>query len=233
MKNLPNVKKIRVAIVDYGMGNVFNVQRACSFVGMDSQVTSDKTDILRADAIILPGVGAFGDAIEALKKNDLISPLHDYVAAGKILLGICLGMQLLMSKSYEFGEHKGLNIIPGEVLRFKQTDNPSCDTFKVPEVGWNNIYSLKNSSRDDPWQDSMLEGIINNEFMYFVHSYYVIPDNSSFSISMTRYGNKEFCSSLQNHNIFACQFHPEKSGPEGLKIYRNLRLKAESQKKVC
>ena len=207
----------KVVIVDHGLGNLFSVKHACNKVGLDAEITNSKKEILHSDAVILPGVGAFGDAMQTLRSLDLIETLHD-VALSKPFMGICLGMQLLMSESTEFGCQEGLGIIKGRTIRF---DNPTDDDgkiLKVPHVGWNRVCK----PHDEKWADTLLKGLDNNEFMYFIHSFYVKPDDPDVVSSVSRYGNAEFCSSLHSKNIFACQFHPERSGKEGLKIYRNL-----------
>jgi glutamine amidotransferase len=224
--------RIQVAIVDFGLGNLFSVKQACEYVGMDATITSSCTDLFAADAVILPGVGAYGDAMEALQQLDLIEPLQDIGHTDKWLFGICLGFQLLMERSYEFGTHKGLGIIEGVV---KPLENPvipdSFDGFprelKVPQVGWNRIWQVDQtqkltSKQPKSWQKTPLSGISDGEFMYFVHSYYVQPANPDLIVSTTQYGQIEFCSSLQYNTTFACQFHPERSGPQGLQIYKNI-----------
>ena len=219
MLKTPSVK---AAIVDYGMGNLFSVKHACEYTGMKANITSIPKEIMDADIVILPGVGAYGDAMRALKKLDLISPLREVVSAGIFLFGICLGMQLLMTESHEFGRHSGLGIIAGPVVRF---ENPaeSLKTLKVPQVGWNRI-SNKNGLHEynSSWANSPLEGLSNGEYMYFVHSYYPRPEDPAVILSVTSYGQVEFCSSLWYKNIFASQFHPERSGPKGLQIYKNI-----------
>ena len=209
----------RVAIVDYGMGNLFSVKQACEHVGMHATVTSSKDAILAAEAVILPGVGAFGDAMETLRKLGLVGVLRDIAVSETPLFGICLGMQLLMSESYEFGHHRGLEIIEGEVIRLEEAREGRW-RLKVPHVGWNRI----SQPRPDSWRDSWLDGLDDGEFMYFVHSFYPKPADQSLVRSMTRYGHAEFCSSLQRGNVFACQFHPERSGRRGLRIYQNLAV---------
>jgi len=217
-----------VAIIDYGLGNLFSVKHACEHVGMHASVTNSRAEILAAEAVILPGMGAFGDAMDNLRRLDLIGPLRDTVAAGKPLIGICLGMQLLMTEGFEFGRHKGLGFIEGDVVKF---DNPveGSVKLKVPQIEWNNIYRKQRTqtgygetSNRDPWAESPLEGVANNEYMYFVHSYHARPESQDVMLSASQYGQIEFCSSLQHENIFAFQFHPERSGPQGLVIYRNL-----------
>jgi glutamine amidotransferase len=212
----------RVAIVDHGLGNLFSVRHACNKVGLDAEITFSKKDILHSDAVILPGVGAFGDAMQSLRKLDLVETLQE-TALTKPFIGICLGMQLLMSESCEFEKHLGLGIIPGSVLHFGSPveQDGSGAQLKVPQIGWNSIYKAENSDTV-LWQDTALDGLSNNEFMYFVHSFYVRPEDPEVILSYTKYGNIEFCSSLKFRNIFACQFHPERSGTQGLKIYKNL-----------
>jgi len=210
-----------IAIVDYGLGNLFSVQQACHHCGMPAAtITSDKNAVLNADAVILPGVGAFGDAMQTLHKLDLVEPLRDLAAAGKPLMGICLGLQLLMSVSHEFGDHAGLDIIPGEVVPFEPatiTVGEGQRPRKVPQVGWNAVCE----ARESTWATSPLNGLESGVFMYFVHSYYVRPATSELVLSTSTYGDTEFCSSLAKENIFACQFHPERSGTQGLQIYQN------------
>lgn len=208
-----------VSIIDYGMGNLFSVKQACEHAGLKTIITSDKEDILNFDAAILPGVGAFGDAMENLEKMDLIKPILDFINSDKPFMGICLGMQLLMSESEEFGRHKGLDIIKGRVVKFS-VKNSFGETEKVPQVCWNRI-NKPLAPNGVTWDDSPLAGICNDEFMYFVHSYYCKPANNEIILSITRYADTEYCSSILWKNIFACQFHPERSALQGLKVYKN------------
>jgi len=205
-----------VAIVDYGLGNLFSVHQACRQAGLDAVITSAGAEIANARAVILPGIGAFGTAMETLRKLDLVEPICDFAHSGKPLLGICLGMQLLMTESHEFGRHRGLDLIPGEVVRFSDREHAGS-RLKVPQVGWNRIFGTP-----AVWKHSLLQDVRDGEYMYFVHSYYCKPENAGVVLSTTRYGETEFCSSLQSPNIFACQFHPERSGPSGLTIYNAL-----------
>jgi len=207
-----------VAIVDYGLGNLFSVQQACTFVGLNSIITKSRKDILDADSVILPGVGAYGDAMLTLQRLDLINVLRDIAESPKPLIGICLGLQLLLTESQEFGRHKGLGIIEGQVVRFDAPKEKER-MLKVPHIGWNRIFQSTDRLR---WQGTLLDRIGNDEYMYFVHSYFVRPQDSSVILSNSRYGNIEFCSSIQLRNVFACQFHPERSGVEGIKVYQNL-----------
>ena len=207
-----------VAIIDYGVGNIFSIKQACRHVGMHASTTSSINEIMDADAVILPGVGAFGDAMSAIKSKDLMSPLKEIAASKTPLIGICLGMQLLMTESCEFGTHRGLGIIDGSVVRF---ESPlECGRkLKVPMVGWSQI--RKPPARQ--WTDTPLRDINNEEYMYFVHSFYAKPVDDGLVLSTSQYGNIEFCSSFRFENVIAFQFHPERSGVQGLKIYHALR----------
>lgn len=215
----PDGKKPFVAIVDYGMGNLFSVKQACEYAGLPAAITASKEEVLRADGVILPGVGAFGDAMETLRQLDLASPLREIAHSGVPLMGICLGMQLMMSESFEFGQHQGLNLFQGKVIRFEKPRD-GARVLKVPEVGWNIIYPADNRSRA-LWDFSPLRGVPDQAYMYFVHSFYCVPEDPKSRVSLSRYGHIEFCSSVKAGNIFACQFHPERSGPCGLQVYCN------------
>jgi glutamine amidotransferase len=216
-----------VAIVDYGLGNLFSVEQACAFVGLNSTITNSKKAILAADAVILPGVGAYGDAMLTLRRLDLVNVLRDIAESAKPLVGICLGLQLLMTESYEFGRHKGLGIIEGPVVSFDAPKEKER-TLKVPHIGWNRIFQPANGLR---WHGTLLDRIEEGEYMYFVHSYTVQPQDSNVILSTSHYGHIVFCSSFQHHNVFGCQFHPERSGPEGIKIYRNLARQMQRKEK--
>jgi glutamine amidotransferase len=220
---------LKAAIVDYGLGNLFSIKHACAHVGVEAVITASPKEMTQADLVVLPGVGAFGDAMAALNALDLVSPLREIAVSEKPLFGICLGMQLLMTESWEFGRFKGLGIIEGEVVKFADPKGPQ-GRLKVPQIGWNRIYpgpvntvsgDAMNSGKN-PWVGSALEGLKVGEFMYFVHSYYVKPEKLDVTLSLSSYGDVEFCSSLKHRNIFASQFHPERSGTQGLQVYRNL-----------
>ena len=197
----------RIVIVDYGMGNLRNVQKAFERIGSEAKLTRNKNEIGRASGIVLPGVGAFKDCMENLKKSGLVEILVRSIERGKPYLGICLGLQILFSESEEFGPHKGLNLIRGRVVRFRPDPE-----HKVPHMGWDTI----EKQREVP----MLQGVESGDFFYFVHSYYVIPDQIEWVSSFTTYG-KPFVSSIWKENLFATQFHPEKSQQKGLKILEN------------
>ncbi len=197
-----------ITIVDYGMGNLASVSNALKRYAGRISISSDADDIKRADKLILPGVGAFKDAYDEIEKRGLLEPVSDFINSGKPFLGICLGLQLLFTKSFEEGEHKGFDIIKGDVISFKRDSG-----MKVPHMGWNNIIQAASEC-------PVLKGVPDKTYMYFVHSYYVVPEDSSVCAAFTDYGGR-FCSMIQKDNVFAMQFHPEKSQKHGLKIIEN------------
>jgi glutamine amidotransferase len=203
-----------IAVVDYGMGNLFSVKRACEHVGLRAEITPDPEVVAAADAVILPGVGAFGDAMIALDDLELSDSIRATAVAGTPILGICLGLQLLMERSCEFGTFEGLGLIPGDVVAF---DHPREGerVLKVPQVGWNRVWR----AREGAWDDTLLSETPDGIHQYFVHSYYVRPSDERSIAARTRYGDVEFCSAAKSGNVFACQFHPERSGPQGIRMY--------------
>ena len=211
---MTNLSK-NVSIIDYGLGNLFSVNQALINIGVNVKITSSSDEIESSGAIVLPGVGAFKDAMNNLKELNLIDPIKKSIDSGKPFLGICLGLQLLFSESEEFGLTKGLDIVKGKVKRFSN-NNKEGEIRKVPQIGWNQIYKINGKS----WNDTPLSDIKEGEFMYFVHSFYVEPEDPV-GLSQTNYDGHFYVSSIQKGNIFACQFHPEKSAKEGLKIYKN------------
>lgn len=213
MKNMSDKK---VLILDFHLGNLFSVKQACDHVGINAEITSDKNLIGKADAFILPGVGAFIEAMNNLESLDLIVPLKEAVDAGKPLFGVCLGQQLLFTESEEFGARKGLDFISGSIKKFPKI-NAEGERIKVPQIGWNKIYKGTNS-----WENTPLQDIHEDDYMYFVHSYFVNADGGNNILSLTNYEGVEYCSGvIKSNNIVATQFHPEKSGAKGLSIYRN------------
>lgn len=201
-----------IAIIDYGMGNLRSVQKGFEKVGFEAVVTSDPKAILGAERIVLPGVGAFRDCMKNLEQGGFIDPILRVIHEGRPFLGICLGLQLLFSESEEFGLHRGLGLIPGRVLRFPAGMTREGEELKVPHMGWNSL-SIKQC-------DGLFNGIPDGAYFYFVHSYYVVPEDPSVIAATTDYG-MEFCSSVRKDNIVATQFHPEKSQERGLAILRN------------
>lgn len=207
----------QIVIVDYQLGNLFSVNQALLNVGANILISSDQEVIRRADAIVLPGVGAFSDAMKNLKDLDLIEILNHKINIEKVpFLGICLGLQLLFTASKEFGNHDGLDFVSGTVERFNNHNESDFSKVKVPQISWNTISQTDHTN----WQNTPLELIDDRTDMYFVHSYYVKPLDQGTILSVTNYGGIEYCSSILKDNIFACQFHPEKSGAKGLDIYR-------------
>ena len=200
----------KIAIVDFEGGNLFSVIQACKTIGLNPFITNNYHEILKSDGLILPGVGSFPHAMKVLNKKDLVIPIKDFISSKKPFMGICLGFQLLFSESDEFENPKGLDIIQGSVKKFNFNDKK----IKVPQIGWNKIYNKKD------WDNSSLRHVKQNEYMYFVHSYFVLPNDEKDILSFTNYEKFEYCSSIKKNNIFATQFHPEKSGIEGLKIYK-------------
>lgn len=209
----------KVVIVDYNLGNLFSVNQALKNIGLYPKVSSDPQDINNADALLLPGVGAFNEAMLNLDRMNLIEPIRNFVEKGKPFMGICLGLQLLFSESEEFGSAKGLNLIPGKVKRFGNLTE-SQQPLKVPQIAWNSIHE----SHKGKWQNTPFQHIQDGENMYFVHSYYVNPVDDEVTLSTSTYGSTEYCSSIIKENIFACQFHPEKSAQMGISIYRQWAL---------
>ena len=203
----------KVVIIDYNLGNLFSVKQACDTVGLNSVISSSKEDIINADALILPGVGAFNEAMKNLVDLGLDTVIKLKVNKGIPLFGVCLGLQLLFTESEEFGTGRGLDLIPGVIKKFPT--NFQNQPIKVPHISWNTIYK---SSQN--WDQSPLSNLNENEFMYFIHSYYVNPSNKACVLTKTNYNGIEFCSSIKINNIFATQFHPEKSANNGLSIYK-------------
>lgn len=196
-----------IAIIDYGAGNIMSVQKALDYIGCEAEVTSDAAKILAADGAILPGVGSFGDAMDNLEKSGLVSAVKEFAASGKPFLGICLGLQILFDKSAESPDVQGLSIFGGEVNRF-----PSDMGLKIPHIGWNSI----EYNRDCP----LFKGLPETPYVYFVHSYYLNAADESVVSATADYGIK-FHAAAWKGNVFATQFHPEKSGSVGLQILRN------------
>ncbi len=216
-----------IAIIDYGMGNLRSVEKAFEKVGFDTVVTDKPEIIENADKIVLPGVGAFKDAKDGLQERGLIEPIKNHIKQNKLFLGICLGLHLLFTRSYEDGVHEGLDIVPGEVVRFDadrlNMDNTggqrldalsvvNSQKLKIPHMGWNTIREKK--------EVSVLKGLPVDPYMYFVHSYFVVPDSDEVVAAETEYG-VPFVSMISIDNIFAMQFHPEKSQQYGLAILKN------------
>lgn len=194
-----------IALIDYGMGNLGSVHKALLRVGCQAEITDDPDQISRAEAVVLPGVGAFDDCVKNLVDRGLDVAVKDAVNDGKPFLGICLGLQMLFDSSEEGGKYPGLGIVPGKVLRFTHD-------LKIPQIGWNQISIRKPAPH--------FAGVADGSWVYFVHSYYVVPEDDSVVATVTNYGY-DFVSAIWRDNVFATQFHPEKSQAVGLKILEN------------
>ncbi len=201
-----------ITIIDYGMGNLRSVQKGFEKVGFAAKVTADPADLRDAEKLVLPGVGAFKDCMDNLREGGFIEPILRHVESGRPFLGICLGLQLLFTESEEFGRHPGLGIIPGKVVRFPGDMHIAGEELKVPHMGWNQI----RLRQDAP----VFRGVADGSAVYFVHSYYVIPDDPTVVAAVTDYGI-EFCAAIRRENVMAVQFHPEKSQQIGLRILKN------------
>ncbi len=196
-----------IAIVDYDAGNIKSVEKALHFLGQEALVTGDSEEILKADKVILPGVGAFGDAMDTIRSRGLDKVLYKVAENGTPFLGICLGLQLLFERSDEAPGVEGLGILKGEILRI-----PEKEGLKIPHMGWNSLH-LENNGR-------LFRGIEENAYVYFVHSYYLQARDESIVKASTEYG-VHIHASVEKENVFACQFHPEKSSDVGLHILKN------------
>jgi glutamine amidotransferase len=194
------------------MGNLRSVQKGFEKVGFDAVVTQEPRVVLEAEKVVLPGVGAFADCMRNLEQGGFVEPLLKVIGEGRPFLGICLGLQLLFTESEEFGSHRGLNVIPGRVVRFPEGMQEGGEALKVPHMGWNQLAF----NRRPP----LLDGIETETNVYFVHSYYVVPEDPAVVATTTRYGI-DFCSSIWKDNIVATQFHPEKSQETGLRMLKN------------
>ncbi|MCL0053824.1 imidazole glycerol phosphate synthase subunit HisH [Dehalococcoidia bacterium] len=215
------MKQSSVVVVDYGLGNLFNVRRALEKIGVsDTVISDDKKAIENAKGLILPGVGAFGDGMNNLRERGMVPVIQEYAQSGRPILGVCLGMQLIMSTSEEFGIHQGLDLVAGRVRRLQPSgDGPN----KVPHIGWNSLHVYGEQGGPESqsqWGDSVLCDIKKGAYMYFVHSFVVDPEDPDVPVATTHYANDVFCSVLKQGNITGVQFHPELSGETGLNIYR-------------
>lgn len=197
------------------MGNLFSVKQACQHAGLSVAITQSPEEVVEADATILPGVGAFADAMSNLRDLGMVSALRQVADSGKPLVGICLGMQLLMTVSAEFGRHEGLDIVPGSTV-WLEPHASDGRTMKIPHMSWNELRGIR------PWRGTLLEGLPDGVLQYFVHSLCVRPSDANVVLATTTYGDNVFCSALQHRNVFGCQCHPERSGPAGLSVYSNL-----------
>lgn len=208
---------VDVAIVDYGVGNLFSVQRSFEHCGANVVVSDDPKVLLSAPRLVLPGVGAFADGMRGLVEHSLDKVVIEFACSGKPLLGICLGMQMLTSVSEEFGEHSGLNIIPGCVKPIPNT-TLGGKAHKIPHIGWSGLLLPKSLS---DWRGTILDGLSPGDAVYLVHSFAVQPDNDVYRLADCDYNGRTISAAIRKGNIYGVQFHPEKSGHIGLRIIRN------------
>lgn len=201
-----------IAILDYGVSNVHSAAKAFAYCGAEALVTEDAREVARADALVLPGVGSFGAGMAGLRTRGLVEAVYAAAAAGKPILGICLGAQLLLSRGFEFGEHEGLGIIQGIVAPFPKL----TEGAKIPHIGWGAL----EEPRRDAWDDTILTGL-KNPLVYFVHSFVTKPTDPDSSLATTEYGGYTFSSVIRQGPVYGLQFHPEKSGEVGLAIICN------------
>ncbi|MCT3049132.1 imidazole glycerol phosphate synthase subunit HisH [Leuconostoc mesenteroides] len=202
-----------IIIVDYGAGNIRNVMKAIEYTGLNVKVSQDPAEIAAADGLVVPGVGAFASAMDKLRERNLVEPIKQFSNSGKPLLGVCLGMQLLFDSSTEFGETRGLGLIPGQVVELPKQEN-----YKVPQMGWkqNKVIQINQITRT-----------MNDKYTYFVHSYYAVTD-SKYIAATVNYGKVDVPSVVVNKNVIGAQFHPEKSGQDGLEIWQNFKEMVEN-----
>lgn len=204
---------MKISVIDYGIGNVRSILEAFKNESAEVTLTSNKTEIIKSDGLVIPGVGSFSHGMENLISYDLVDTIKEYTSLNKPLLGICLGMQLLFEESEEFGHTLGLGLIKGKVFELPTNDSQN---EKLPHVSWNEI-----NSKNVNWDKTILENVDEGSDMYFVHSFVAQPSDTNQILSLTEYSNHYFCSSVKKDNIYGCQFHPEKSGPSGLQIINN------------
>jgi imidazole glycerol-phosphate synthase subunit HisH len=209
-------KTYKIAVIDYRMSNMFSIKNALNILGFEAIVTSDYKTIVSCDGAILPGVGAYPEAMKNIKELNIDYAIKDFISLGKPFVGICLGFQLLFDKSDEIEDTSGLGIISGEVKDFSKLG----DKIRVPHVGWNQV--KKNLVSFNSRTEDYLEIINDKDYFYFIHSNYVKPLDNSYILTTTEYAGIEFCSSIMKENIFACQFHPEKSGQRGIKFLNKI-----------
>ena len=204
----------KITIIDYGCGNILNLSRAIKFLGYETEITHDKNKIINSSYVILPGVGAFGSAMRQIEKYNLRNIILEYAKSNKPLLGICLGMQILHTESYEFGVHKGLGLIEGKVIKISNKKNKK---IKIPHMGWNEIYP--NNKKE--WKNKILKNSLIGKSFYFVHSFVCVTKNHDSTIAVCDYSDISIPAVVAAGNIFGCQFHPEKSADNGLAVLKN------------
>lgn len=208
--------KKHISIIDYGLGNLLSVERAFEHCGAQVNFVTTPEQISKSDRLVLPGVGAFGDGMNELQKRNLVPALKAFTESNRPLLGICLGMQLLFDESEEFGQHKGLGIIPGRVVAIPKTD-VTGNPHKIPHIGWAPLVGAPGSE----WKETILKDLVPGKTMYFVHSYSAMPESPENRLSDSDYNGRVICAVVRRGSVYGCQFHPEKSGENGLSIVRS------------
>lgn len=214
--------KARTTIIDYGLGNLFSVRRALEHLGSDVEIASEPGQILAAERLVLPGVGAFGDGMRQLRERGILKPLIGAAQNGTPLLGICLGMQLLFSESEEFGLNQGLDLIAGRVVRMADR-TPAGERVKIPHYGWDR---LATNPTGRSWENTILNGLEESDSVYFVHSFAAQPADPSVASAHVMFGGGRYVAAVEKNNVYGCQFHPEKSGDTGLLILKNFLEKS-------
>ncbi len=207
-----------ISIIDCGIGNLLSVNNWLSHVGVVGKVIREPEDVRNAETLILPGVGSFYGGMDGLKKHLLIEPIKEFIKTGKPFLGICLGMQMLMEYSEEFGRCEGLGIIPGRVEPIPNMKR-NGQLHKIPHIGWSSIHSTMNKNKK--WNGKSYDSILDNESFYFLHSFMVVPSDDAYRVADTYYNGRRICAIIGKDNLFGCQFHPEKSGKNGFVLLRN------------
>lgn len=214
---MTNQKTKTISILDYGIGNLFSLTKAFELCGANVKMISQPSELKNVDKLLLPGVGAFAKAMEELHKRDLVGAIKEYAATGKPMLGICLGAQMLLSESHEYGVHSGLDLIKGKVINIRDTDSKAAN-YKVPYISWSELHKPEANTS---WDNTIMSGISPGTTAYFVHSFTFIPDNTEDRLADTFYDGIRLCAAVKNGNIYGTQFHPERSGKYGLKIISN------------
>ncbi len=213
-----------VSIINYGINNLKSVSMAFKKLGKSFKIIESPQEVLDAKCLILPGIGAYGDGMEGLRSRGLIEPIRKRVDGGIPMLGICLGMQLLFSESEEFGIHAGLNLIPGRVIPFRPPQEVELEGYKVPHMGWNDIqepHQSHSGTASDRWVNTLLESTQRGSDVFFVHSFYPVPEDEENILATSVHGNQEFCAVVKKKNVSGTQFHPEKSGIIGIQMLKS------------
>ena len=215
IQSAPSDRKEKIiSVIDYGVGNIMSVISAFEKSGCQVKIICASWEVKEATHLVLPGVGAFGEGMAQLEKRGLVSAIKEYVATGKPLLGICLGAQLLLSESEEFGIHQGLGVVKGRVVKFKDPQEMNLSGYRVPHVVWNFLTPVS----EEAWKKTILADTPPEAKVYFIHSYYLVPEDQSTVLATTDYGQQRFCAAFKQGNVYGCQFHPEKSGEFGLSM---------------